>query len=263
MKKNIIMIITVFFIMIASLFLIKRFESSHSDILPIVNKHGQVGDIVLLDGTIVKAENYTHIDKDNLPIAIIASIDDSENIFVIGLNISETPLSWASDNSQGYTTYFHDLSVEKTNNEYAMKATFTGHLSGKDSLDILLYVDQEDTKDLKSHYPAFDFARTYPTQYGLTGDYSTNWYIPSIAELCTIYKNRDIINQSLQTIHQLDPLLSINGLDTNWYWSSSQATKTKDYAWFVHFMNGYVDECPKNFTNLHALVIHELLGDVQ
>lgn len=35
-----------------------------------------------------------------------------------------------------------------------------------------------------------------------------------------------------------------------------------DYAWLVHYFNGYAGECPKNFTNVHALAVHELVGQV-
>ena len=49
----------------------------------------------------------------------------------------------------------------------------------------------------------------------------------------------------------------MNGLTTNWYWSSSQADSADDYAWFVHFFNGYAGECPKNFTNVHVIAIRD------
>ena len=32
-------------------------------------------------------------------------------------------------------------------------------------------------------------------------------------------------------------------------------THSDDYAWFVHYFNGYAGEYPKNFTNVHALAV--------
>ena len=55
--------------------------------------------------------------------------------------------------------------------------------------------------------------------------------------------------------YELDEEAAMNGLETNWYWSSSQAGAEDDYAWFVHYFNGYAGECPKNFTNVHALAV--------
>ena len=81
------------------------------------------------------------------------------------------------------------------------------------------------------------------------------WYMPSIAELCKIYQNREAVNNSLQHIYRLDEQAAMNGLETNWYWSASQAASSDDYAWFVHYFNGYAGECPKNFTNVHALAV--------
>lgn len=115
--------------------------------------------------------------------------------------------------------------------------------------------DSEDTVNAAEKYPAFDFVNTYAETYELTGNYASGWYMPSIAELCDIYKNRRAINDSLQHIYRLDEHAAMNGLETNWYWSASQAGSEDDYAWFVHYLNGYAGECPKNFTNVHVLAV--------
>ena len=49
---------------------------------------------------------------------------------------------------------------------------------------------------------------------------------------------------------------SMDGLGTNWYWASSQSANHDDYAWFVHYFNGYAADCPKDFDNLHVLAVH-------
>ena len=72
-----------------------------------------------------------------------------------------------------------------------------------------------------------------------------------------MYENRLEINAALEKIYELDHSAAMDGLTTNWYWSLSQANSEDDYAWFVHFFNGYAGECPKNFTNVHAIAIRD------
>jgi len=44
-------------------------------------------------------------------------------------------------------------------------------------------------------------------------------------------------------------------LGTVWYWASSQSDSDDDYAWFVHYFNGYAACCPKDFDNLHVMAV--------
>lgn len=113
--------------------------------------------------------------------------------------------------------------------------------------------EQDETGDR----PAFEFVNTYAETYKLTGIYASDWYMPSIEELNAVYENREKINTSLQKIYELDNRAAMDGLDTNWYWASTQSDSKEDYAWFVHFFNGYAGECPKNFTNVHVLVVRD------
>ena len=66
--------------------------------------------------------------------------------------------------------------------------------------------------------------------------------MPSLAELCEVYKNRTEIDASLSKIHALE-----NGsgyadakLVNSWYWSSSQYSNIIS-AWLVDFSDGYVN----------------------
>lgn len=113
----------------------------------------------------------------------------------------------------------------------------------------------DSTEDAAEIYPAFNFIDTYAESYNLTGDYAFGWYMPSIEELCDIYQNREAVNTSLKKIYGLDNNAAMDGLHTNWYWSSSQSDSADDYAWFVHYYNGYAGECPKDFTNVHVIAV--------
>lgn len=215
----------------------------------IVEKY-EVGDIILANGSAVRETDLTAITEGNLPIAVIAGFKEDGTAFGIGVHRSDTPLQWAADNSMGYATGFADTMCTQNPD-----SNFSGDKDGSDNWDVICTQDSKDTADTATNYPAFHFVNTYAETYNLTGDLASGWYMPSIAELCDIYQNRVAVNASLQHIYSLDNHAAMNGLETNWYWSSSQAGSEDNYAWFVHYFNGYAGECPKNFTNVHALVV--------
>ena len=73
--------------------------------------------------------------------------------------------------------------------------------------------------------------------------------MPSLAELCEVYKNREAINASLEKIYHLNNSYADSNLGTSWYWSSSQDSNYYYYAWYVNFRDGNVDNNNKNNNN--------------
>ena len=67
--------------------------------------------------------------------------------------------------------------------------------------------------------------------------------MPSLAELCEVYKNKDKINASLKTIHDASggSAYADESLGTNFYWSSSQFASLNYRTWRVYFSDGNVD----------------------
>lgn len=215
-----------------------------------VTSQYEIGDIILEDGSVIKEGDLTTIDRSNVPIAVIAGFRENGTAFGLGVHRSDTPLQWAADDSVGYVTNFTENACIQESD-----FVFSGDVDGSDNWAVICAGDSKDTADTAANYPAFHFVNTYAENYKLTGDYTSGWYMPSIAELCDIYQNREAVNDSLQHIYSLDEQAAMNGLETNWYWSASQAGSEDDYAWFVHYFNGYAGECPKNFTNVHALAV--------
>ena len=216
----------------------------------IISEQYEIGDIILSDGSIVKEADLTTVDSSNVPIAVIAGFKEDGTAFGVGVHRSDVPLQWASDDSAGYATNFTNI-VCTQDSEF----DFSGDKDGSDNWNEICTQDQEDTTDAEVNYPAFHFVNTYAESYGLSGDFAVGWHMPSIEELCDIYQNREAVNNSLRHIYRLDEQAAMNGLETNWYWSASQAVSSDDYAWFVHYFNGYAGECPKNFTNVHSLAV--------
>ena len=96
------------------------------------------------------------------------------------------------------------------------------------------------------NYPAFDWVNKYNETYGSQlGAARPAWYMPSIAELCELYKNKDAVNASLSKINELDGTYTDGSLEEDvwhhsvWYWSSSQHSVYDFNAWIVGFSHGY------------------------
>ena len=72
--------------------------------------------------------------------------------------------------------------------------------------------------------------------------------MPSLAELCEVYKNKAAINASLAKISSLNSSYADASLGTSWYWSSSQGSYFNYHAWLVNFSDGYVGINPKIYS---------------
>ena len=207
----------------------------------------EVGDIILTDGSKVSVANvatYT-IDENNKPIGVVAMITDVNGVptpKVIGLQKSATYLKWAPSGKPGYNTEFTNIvcTPSQTDEGAALTATFTGDTEGSDNWSEICAVDPTGTANAATNYPIFNFANTYGTTAGLTGtDYENGWYVPSIAEVCEVYKNKEVIQTSLTQAEGFDFLRSA-------YWSSSQSASSYNFAYLVYFFGGDVYDDGKN-----------------
>ena len=65
--------------------------------------------------------------------------------------------------------------------------------------------------------------------------------MPTIAELCYIYRNKNIVNEILKNLDGIQ-------LKEERYYSSSQ-NETGIGTWFLNFFTGYVGKTPKYYKN--------------
>lgn len=224
-------------------------ESSATTTLKVIESVASsyaVGDIILTDGTKVSVNEVEIYSPDNAnkPIGVVAMISDIYRVStpkVIGLQKSASILKWAPSGTTGYGKKFTNIvcTPSKTGSGAASTATFTGDTDGSDNWAEICDVDPEGTANAATNYPAFNFANTYGATAGLTGTgYENGWYVPSIAELCEVYKNKDVIQTSLTKANGFN-------IGTSDYWSSSQTQKAIDvgiYAYQVNFDNGTMDD---------------------
>ena len=138
-----------------------------------------------------------------------------------------------------------------------MTATFTGDTDGSDNWEYIKSRDAEGTADavVAENYPAFNWVSQYNTKYAdKLNNKKFDWYMPSLAELCGVYKNRTAIDASLAKIHDLE-----NGsgsadvkLENSWYWSSSQDSHRTSARLVVFsvFIAGDVAGNDKGYNNM-------------
>ena len=201
----------------------------------------EVGKIVLADKSLVEKDSYTAINTSNPPVGVICGFAYGMPK-MIALHSSESYFSWAKQYSTGFNTNFEGIIC--TPSGTALTATFTGDTDGSDNWSYIKSKDAEGTADavVADNYPAFNWVARYNTKYAdKLNNKKFDWYMPSLAELCEVYKNRTAIDASLAKIHGLT-----NGsgyadekLADVWYWSSSQDSYSR-YAWLVDFSVGYV-----------------------
>jgi len=199
-----------------------------------------VGDILFTDGTRIKAENVQYVPESQLPkaFAVIASAPYGGGVGkAVGLQSSI--LKWASSGTTGYSTNFTGIQADYSSST-SSGYTFSGDIDGSDNWEYICSIDPEGTQDPANNYPVFNFALTYGTQAGLTEtEYENGWYVPSVAELYDVYKNKEVVQTSLNAAGGFT-------LGTSDYWSSSQDASGYSWAYQVDFDHGDVDSCGKS-----------------
>lgn len=207
-----------------------------------------VGKIVLANNTPVDKAGYT-IESSNPPVGIICAINSYGVPRMIALHTSDSNLAWAKSGSTGFTTKFEGIicTPSATGSGAAETATFEGDIDGSDNWEYIEQQDPAGAADAATNYPAFNWVNTYNETYKTKLNNKTfAWYMPSLAELCEVYKNKADINASLAKISGLDSSYADASLDTSWYWSSSQSSYLDNLAWGVRFSAGTVDNGTKN-----------------
>ena len=205
----------------------------------------KAGDIVLSDKSVVERDAYKAIDTTNPPVGIVCCYTGNSPR-MIALHSSDRTLLWAKYGSIGFNTKFEGIicTPSETGNGAALTATFKGDTDGSDNWE---YIKSNDAV-VAENYPAFNWVNEYNTKYAdKLKNKKFDWYMPSLAELCEVYKNRTAIDTSLAKIHGLT-----NGsgyadekLVNSYCWSSSQNSSDRN-AWLVGFSDGTVVNYSKN-----------------
>ena len=188
------------------------------------------GDFVLKDGTMLPKDiTLTDTQKSNVAAVIVRAAADGKPALGVGIVHNRSGLAWCTTSAAGYNTNITALQGDKT----------SGYMDGSDGWERL----KEACSDAESNpekYPAWNYCRNYGATNGLTGDLATGWYLPTVAELYTIYQNKDVVDGSLSKVGG-------STFGTSWYWSCCQDPSGNDYARGLDFSDGYMYDYTKNY----------------
>ena len=204
-----------------------------------------VGDIVFSDGSATAyTSGLTLTDEQKAAaVAVIFYAGSASDILgakTLGVGLKNTNdettkyLAFARDASgntaEGYNTNITAIQCtpSESGDGKAATATFTGDLDGSDNWTALCAaVNDEGTS---GNYPAWEWVNAYATTANLTGEYASGWYLPTVAELCMLYRAKDTVNAALEKAGGTK-------IADAYHWSSSQSS-TNSKAWMVKFDNG-------------------------
>ena len=179
-----------------------------------LSSYFNVGDVLLKDGTYIKAENVKYGVPTEKAMAVISNQTLDGRFIGVGVE-KAIGAYWTVEDSVGYNTYFEGIKVECSG---WLDYTFVGDVDGSDNWEYVCQIDPIGTQTPEKNYPAFNFVIKYAKNHGLEETaFAEGWYLPSIKELYDINKNIDIVEFSLKSINGFD------FYDHRWYWSSSQS----------------------------------------
>ena len=175
-----------------------------------------VGDFVLKNGTILSKDETP--ESGTVAAVIVRAATDGKP--ALGVGIVHNRMAWCTKSATGYSTNITSLLGDET----------TGYTDGSDGWEKLKKACS-DAESKPENYPAWNYSLTYAETNGLTGDLATGWYLPTVAELYTIYQNKDVVDGSLSKVGG-------STFGTSWYWSCCQNPSNDDLARVLYFGNG-------------------------
>ena len=185
-----------------------------------------VGDFVLKNGTILSKDETP--ESGTVAAVIVRAATDDKPAIGVGIVHNRIGLKWCTSSAAGYNKNITALQGYKT----------TGYMDGSDGWEKL----KEACSDAESNpenYPAWNYSLTYAESNDLTGDLATGWYLPTVAELYTIYQNKTAVDASLSKAGG-------STFGTNWYWSCCQYSSGDTWAGVLRFSDGGMFGTAKN-----------------
>lgn len=190
----------------------------------------QVGDFVLKDGTILSKDKTPG--SDTVAAVIVRADTLTKPALGVGIVHNRSGLAWCTSSATGCNTNITTLLGDKTN----------GYMDGSDGWEKLKEACSDAEINPKYYYPAWNYCRNYGANNGLEGDLATGWYLPTVAELYTIYQNKTAVDASLSKAGG-----SQFGISE--YWSCCQNPSTDHFARELDFSAGYMLDNGKTCDN--------------
>lgn len=189
-----------------------------------------VGDIILNDGTACTADEY--VTGSNSAVAVIVRAAEGDTPALgVGIVHNKSGLAWCTSDAVGKDISIADLTGTRT----------SGYMNGRNGWDILKAACS-DAEEHPEYYPAWNYSLTYAATNNLTDDLAEGWYLPTIAELYTIYENIGTVD---------DSLLKAGGdqFDGDYYMSCSQINDDPESATVLGNVDDETDYLKTNVDN--------------
>lgn len=206
-------------------------------------KEYHVGDIVMSGGSVLSKEKFLSYKGSEKPVAVIFTVSgvqtkDSKRVIGVGLFESAETISFAEDSSTGDNTNFlfnrtyvinqkFDISTGTYTNE-----GFAGDIDGEDSWKNVKRRDKTAKENMYSVYPAYAFAENYGISKKCGKFDTTDWYLPTAAELYEMFENKNLLNEVISACggNELDHRI----------WSCSQDYYMKDIQLLIDMETGEI-----------------------
>ena len=219
------------------------------------SKPKEVGDIVFNDGSATPYTSDMTItdEQKDAAIALIfykgteLNSDDSEGnadtttirTLGVGLKHNKSGLAWCLSGANAHDKKITTINCPVSGGSYTM--TFTGDKNGIDNLEQMGEFSGVTDTGTAENYPAFYFGKNYATStvtnISASSDFATGWYLPSIAELKMIQKNRTNSTTGFN-LDDLSEALGGNKFESDFYWSSTQHESIAGEAYQIWFSDG-------------------------
>ena len=191
------------------------------------------GDFVLKDGTMLPKDiTLTDTQKSNVAAVIVRAAADGKP--ALGVGIVHNKMAWCTSSAVGYSKNITALVGDKT----------SGYMDGSDGWEKLKEACS-DAESKPENYPAWNYSLTYAESNGLTGDLATGWYLPTVAELYTIYQNKTVVDASLSKAGG-------SQFGTIYYWSCCHYPSLVNYARVLYFFNGSMFNGSKYYDDFYV-----------
>ena len=177
-----------------------------------------VGDFVLKNGTILSKDATP--ESGTVAAVIVRADTSTKTALGVGIVHNKSGLAWCIDSAAGCRTDITELQGDET----------SGYMDGSDGWE-KLKAACSDAENNPKYYPAWNYSLTYAKTNSLEGDLATGWYLPTVAELYTIYQNKTAVDASLSKAGG-------STFGTSGYWSCCQSPSTSNLAPRLAFDNG-------------------------
>lgn len=209
-------------------------EKSHPD---------SVGDIVFADGTATAWREGLTLTEEQKKAAVAVifyvgtecSNDSASRTLGVGLrNATDegNALAWCTSSANAYSMSITTIQCDSDGG--AGEHTFTGDLDGSDNLEqIGAFLAEAEGSNVRGTV------------------FESGWYLPSIAELFQIWKERERVNAAIEACGGTKFYLS----NSYSYWSSSESATVDSLAYSLYFALGGWLYFPKSNSSKHVCAV--------